>query len=210
LVAAIAPFTNLSEPFLHILWQNLHMVCILRADPAHHVHFLHTRILQAPDAQECACHVQQCAILATQVFTCSVIAATMFSEELKALRTQLGLTQQAMADRLHVDRSTYCRWEHTEQPPAHVLERISKEFGVDAWAWMRPEEEEPEKIPGAHVVHFHPTDQKVFSDEERAESAWRSKAVDLLSRVTELLANLITSSGKNKGGGVGNHLYFST
>jgi transcriptional regulator with XRE-family HTH domain len=41
-----------------------------------------------------------------------MIASAMFSEELKALRTGLGLTQQAMADRLMVDRTTYLRWEH--------------------------------------------------------------------------------------------------
>ncbi len=130
----------------------------------------------------------------------------MFSEELKALRSRLGLTQQAMANRLSMERSTYCRLEHKEQPPPYMVERISKEFGVDAWAWMRSEEEEPENVPGPHVVHFHTIDQKVLSEEERTERAWRSKAVDLLARVTDLLENLIRSSGRNKGGGGGNWL----
>ena len=119
----------------------------------------------------------------------------MFSEELKALRTRLGLTQQAMADRLHVDRSTYCRWEHTEHPPAYVMERISKEFGVDTWSWLRPEETAPPE-PGPRVVHLRNDE----AEEDNEERHWRLRALDLLTRITDLVEGIVKSPGKRGGG----------
>lgn len=119
----------------------------------------------------------------------------MFSEELKALRTHLGLTQLAMADRLNVERSTYYRWEHTEHPPAYVVERISKEFGVDAWSWLRPEETAlPE--PGPRVVHLRNEE----TEADREDSRWRLRALDLLTRITDLVEGIMKSPGKRGGG----------
>lgn len=40
----------------------------------------------------------------------------MSPEQLKALRNKLGLTQQALADRIGVNLSTVWRWEHGEVP----------------------------------------------------------------------------------------------
>lgn len=123
----------------------------------------------------------------------------MFSEELKALRIRLGLTQQAMADRLNVDRSTYCRWEHTERPPAYVLERISKEFEVDAWNWVRPEEPATTET-GPRVVHLRNEE----AEEDNEERHWRLRALDLLARITDLVEGIVKSPGKRGGGIVEN------
>lgn len=71
----------------------------------------------------------------------------MFGDRLRALRNELGLKQAEMARRLHVDTSTYCRWEHKTHPPTHAIARIAQTFGVAAWAWMR-EEEVPKPTPG--------------------------------------------------------------
>lgn len=120
----------------------------------------------------------------------------MFSEELKALRMRLGLTQQAMADRLNVDRSTYCRWEHTEHPPPYVMERISKEFSVDTWSWVRPEETAPSE-PGPRVVHLRNEE----TEADRENSRWRLRALDLLAQITDLVEGIMKSPGKRGGGG---------
>jgi transcriptional regulator with XRE-family HTH domain len=128
----------------------------------------------------------------------SVIVPAMFSEELKALRTRLGLTQQAMADRLHMERSTYCRLEHKEHPPAHVVERISKEFHVDAWSWLRPEEPATPE-PGPRVVHLRNDEAHEDSEERR----WRLRALDLLARITDLVEGIVKISGRRGGGGGG-------
>lgn len=126
-----------------------------------------------------------------------MIASAMFSEELKALRTGLGLTQQAMADRLMVDRTTYLRWEHKEHPPTYVVERISKEFGVDAWSWLRPEETAPQE-PGPRVVHLRNDE----AEKDREDNRWRLRALDLLSHITDLVEGILKNPGKRGGGGL--------
>lgn len=76
----------------------------------------------------------------------------MFAHKLRSLRHKLGLKQSEMADRLHVDTSTYCRWEHNEHPSTHVIERITKTFRVDAWAWMRTEAPIPVAVVDDHTL----------------------------------------------------------
>lgn len=55
-----------------------------------------------------------------------------FSETLKKLRTERGLSQQALADRLFVTRPTVARWESgTRLPDAMMISRIAEVFSVD-------------------------------------------------------------------------------
>ncbi len=143
-------------------------------------------------------HGARCAILAIRNTSQVNQSITfMFSEELKALRTRLGLTQQEMADRLNMDRSNYSRLEHKEHPPAHLLDRIHKEFQVDAWSWMRPVEPEEREEQGPRLVHL----RNAHDQEPAEESNWRLKAVDLLGRITDLLASMIKDPSKRGGGG---------
>ena len=55
----------------------------------------------------------------------------MTNTELKTLRTQVGLTQNALSQRLGVDRVTVVRWEmglrHIAEPMARLIQRIAKE-----------------------------------------------------------------------------------
>ena len=53
----------------------------------------------------------------------------MFQENLKILRRQLGLSQQALADRLHVVRQTISKWERgISVPDADLLIRLAEEL----------------------------------------------------------------------------------
>ena len=56
----------------------------------------------------------------------------IFSETLKKLRTEKGLSQQALADRLFVTRPTVARWESgTRLPDAMMIARIAEVLSVD-------------------------------------------------------------------------------
>ena len=56
----------------------------------------------------------------------------VFSETLKKLRTEKGLSQQALADRLFVTRPTVARWESgTRLPDAMMIARIAEVLSVD-------------------------------------------------------------------------------
>ena len=117
----------------------------------------------------------------------------MFGDKLKALRNELGLKQAEMAHRLHGDTSTYCRWEHKTHPPTHAIERIAKTFEVDAWAWMRGEEEVPEAAPGPKVVHLN-------TEADKQDQDAQSVGLRLLGRMVDLAEWLMQRSRGGKGG----------
>ncbi|MBQ9680549.1 MAG: helix-turn-helix domain-containing protein [Ruminococcus sp.] len=55
-----------------------------------------------------------------------------FSETLRKLRTEKGLSQQALADKMYVTRSTIARWETGYRlPDATMISRLSEVLGVD-------------------------------------------------------------------------------
>ncbi len=55
-----------------------------------------------------------------------------FAETLRRLRVENGLSQQQLAESLHVDRSTVAKWESGDrQPDAATLSRLSECLGVD-------------------------------------------------------------------------------
>lgn len=50
----------------------------------------------------------------------------MTNEELKAKRAELGLSQQALADKLGVSRNTVARWEMGSVPVTETAARLLK------------------------------------------------------------------------------------
>lgn len=55
-----------------------------------------------------------------------------FSETLKKLRTEKGLSQQALAEKMYVTRSAVARWESGSRlPDITMLSRLSGVLGVD-------------------------------------------------------------------------------
>ena len=55
-----------------------------------------------------------------------------FSETLKKLRTEKGLSRQELADKMYVTRTTVSRWENgTRLPDAIMITRLSEVLGTD-------------------------------------------------------------------------------
>jgi transcriptional regulator with XRE-family HTH domain len=113
-----------------------------------------------------------------------------FGEQLKALRKQLNASHNEMADRLSIDKSTYYRWEKKELPSAYMLERVQKAFGVDAWGWMRPDDEESPTEP--RLLHMRPEAVRPTDEQNEAER------LRLIDRMLDLFERVI---GRTKGGG---------
>jgi len=56
-----------------------------------------------------------------------------FAETLRKVRTEKGLSQQEVADRVYVTRSTVARWENGSRlPDAMMILRLAKCLGMDA------------------------------------------------------------------------------
>lgn len=78
-----------------------------------------------------------------------------------------------------------------------MVERISATFGVNAHEWLHesPQPTSPDASASEpRVVHMKP--EALHGDRE--EGHWRGKAIDLLSRMTDLLESLIKNA---RGGG---------
>lgn len=60
-----------------------------------------------------------------------------FGKTLRYLRTEKGLSQQQLAERLHVERASVTNWEAGRRIPSiDMLSQISEALGVDATALM--------------------------------------------------------------------------
>lgn len=77
-------------------------------------------------------------------------------ERIKMLRKSLSITQQDMADRIHVGRSAVAQYEMGRNPPSDaVISLICREFNVNE-LWLRHGDGEMfvEKSPDDEIENF--------------------------------------------------------
>ena len=76
-----------------------------------------------------------------------------FADTLKQIRTEQGLSQQQLADKLFVDRSSIANWESGRRiPNALLITRIAETLGVDIGTLMTSVNEEEEARPRVIVL----------------------------------------------------------
>ena len=76
-----------------------------------------------------------------------------FADTLKLIRTEQGLSQQQLADKLFVDRSSVANWESGRRVPnALLITRIAETLGVDIGTLMTSVNEEEEASPRVIVL----------------------------------------------------------
>ena len=79
-----------------------------------------------------------------------------FGETLRRLRMEKGLTQQQLADRLHVDRTGVTSWETGRRIPEIVMvSQIAAALGVDTTALLATSEE-PGEAPNVLLIDDQP------------------------------------------------------
>lgn len=75
-----------------------------------------------------------------------------FGETLRRLRMEKGLSQQQLADRLHVERSSFSNWEAGRRmPDAAMISQVAEALGVDA-AVLLSAAESPDESPNVLLV----------------------------------------------------------
>ncbi len=90
---------------------------------------------------------------------------TKFAAELKRLRTEQGLSQQQLADKLFVDRSSVAHWENGRRiPDALLLTRIANTLGIDVGLLLNAATDEEETKPKVLVID----DEKIILKGEMA------------------------------------------
>lgn len=116
-------------------------------------------------------------------------------ETLKQLRKERGLTQSEVADALHVNRSTYTKYETgANAPSAEQIKAIAEIFGVTADEILNPEPQE--KVEP--TIQLKPV---VRSDEEKLLGVYnslddRAKA-QLMSVAYLMMADSLANNGIN-------------
>ena len=81
-----------------------------------------------------------------------------FAETLRKLRTEKGISQRELAERMYVNRSTIARWENgTRMPDAMMISRLSRCLDTDVGALLCAAEESDES-PNVIMVD----DRKIF------------------------------------------------
>lgn len=88
-----------------------------------------------------------------------------FADTLKLIRTEQGLSQQQLADKLFVDRSSIANWESGRRiPNALLITRIAETLGVDIGTLMTSVNDEQEARPRVMVLD----DEKIILRGEMA------------------------------------------
>ena len=88
-----------------------------------------------------------------------------FADTLKQIRTEQGLSQQQLADKLFVDRSSVANWESGRRVPnALLITRIAETLGVEIGTLMTSVNEEQEARPRVIVLD----DEKIILRGEMA------------------------------------------
>jgi transcriptional regulator with XRE-family HTH domain len=121
--------------------------------------------------------------------------AGRFAQNLKKLRLKHDLTQTQMAERLCVDPSRISRWENDEPPSRRVLERIQQVFQVNAYEWTNGHDTSNGEEVAAPMEPTPHSEQVQDHD-----PAWRSKAIDAICRMIDLLESLVRRD-RGQGGG---------
>ena len=76
----------------------------------------------------------------------------LFSETIKKLRTEKGLSQQTLADKMFVTRPTVARWESgIRLPDAVMISRLAEVLGVDV-QFLLSAAAESDKFPNVIMV----------------------------------------------------------
>lgn len=118
-------------------------------------------------------------------------------EVLKKLRKERGLTQSDVATALHVNRSTYTKYEiGTNVPNIEQLKAISVIFNVSVDDILKPE---PKTREEAHVVIQKQVKPAVRSDHDKLLGVYDSLDDESKNQLMSVAYLLMSQSLKNQG-----------
>lgn len=104
----------------------------------------------------------------------------MLHENLVLLRKQKGLTQEAVAEHLHVVRQTVSKWEKgLSVPDADALRRLAELYDVPVSRLLGPPQEE-EPLPDRVAEQLAAINEQLAIRNRRSRRIWKSIGTTLL------------------------------
>ena len=114
----------------------------------------------------------------------------MFSENLKALRKQKGMTQEELASRLHVVRQTVSKWEQGRSvPDADLLVRLAEVLETTVAVLLGSPVEEPED-KDALAQALERLNETMAERNRRSRRIWKAVAIVLGIMALLIYSNL--------------------
>ena len=109
-----------------------------------------------------------------------------YGDRLKQLREEKKLSQQQLADKLKLNRSTYARYElNKTQPDYDTLEKLANFFGVST-DYLLGRDDNRIKV-GSQDITFTADEYKVFLELKKHPVLFHDLASDPEGKVKELL-----------------------
>lgn len=106
----------------------------------------------------------------------------MLKDTIKKLRTEQGLSQDELAERIHVVRQTVSKWERgTSVPDADSLVALARALGVSA-AELLGESAMAEKKPDDLAWETSLLDERITSESQRLDRLVRSPQMGVRRR----------------------------
>ena len=108
---------------------------------------------------------------------CSSVVKS-FGQNLIYYRTQCGLTQQEVADKLNLNRSTYTKYETSvSEPSLEILLKIADIFGVDPNQLLDTERTKNVADSKKTKISVNPKEEKIFVNSFRMLDSSQKKEV---------------------------------
>ena len=119
----------------------------------------------------------------------------MLKENLLTLRKQKGLTQEAVADRLHVVRQTVSKWEKgLSVPDADALQRLAELYEVPV-SQLLGEIIDGEPTPDRVAEQLAAINEQLAIKNRRARRIWKIIGITLLSIVLLFMLMIVLLAG---------------
>lgn len=122
----------------------------------------------------------------------------MFSENLKNLRKEKGLSQEELAERLHIVRQTISKWEKgLSVPDADILIRIAEIFETSV-STLLGDTVEPSNDRNIVAQKLEQLNALLAEKNKRGRRIWRAVTIILISIVVIVLLFLFNFSVTQK------------
>ena len=117
-----------------------------------------------------------------------MVERTIYAENIRKLRKKMRITQEAIAARLGIKRSTFARYETDTVPPASIIVALSEIFGVSIDEICKGTGDYTDMIASAKMptILKSPISYNIDSDDESNTQELTEEEIYFINRLREL------------------------
>lgn len=98
----------------------------------------------------------------------------MLNEKIRACRTAMGMSQEELAQRLHVVRQTVSKWEQARSvPDADLLIQLAQALDTTVAELLGEQQGQPDQAKDNLAAQLEQLNQQIACQQERRRKFWR-------------------------------------